>query len=187
MGRIFFYLLTLSILGRNHALIEQERIKQAELMFRYFPNKQALYKVLVEIGCEQMIRLFSFLQFGIQCEEGMCYSDIPLERGSNTMIRELDHKEIETRWDEIWELIDACQSGNSFINNEGCCNVGDIFVREKYRGMGVAQDLLKYVAASQHDHHINKLWVEHGTANPNARGFWNKYFHSYSYTMFREI
>lgn len=32
---------------------------------------------------------------------------------------------------------------------------------------------------------LNYLWVEHGTANPNARGFWNKYFITYCYTMIR--
>lgn len=31
------------------------------------------------------------------------------------------------------------------------------------------------------------MWVEHGTANPNARGFWNKYFDTYRYELIREI
>ena len=31
------------------------------------------------------------------------------------------------------------------------------------------------------------MWVEHGTATPNARGFWNKYFLPYQYELVRTI
>lgn len=31
------------------------------------------------------------------------------------------------------------------------------------------------------------MWVEHGTANPNARGFWKKYFKTYQYELVRTI
>lgn len=51
----------------------------------------------------------------------------------------------------------------------------------------LAQSMLKYVSDILSQEGIHRLWVEHGTANPNARGFWNKYFTSYSYTMVRDI
>lgn len=31
------------------------------------------------------------------------------------------------------------------------------------------------------------MWVEHGTANPNARGFWNKYFTTCHYELVRRV
>ena len=34
---------------------------------------------------------------------------------------------------------------------------------------------------------IKRIYVTHGTINPTARGFWDKYFSNYSYTMTREI
>ena len=34
---------------------------------------------------------------------------------------------------------------------------------------------------------VERLFVTHGTINPNARGFWDKYFMNYSYTLTRVI
>lgn len=51
----------------------------------------------------------------------------------------------------------------------------------------VAQSMLNYLSNSLSREGVHRLWVEHGTANPNARGFWNKYFIPYTYTMIRDI
>ena len=57
---------------------------------------------------EEMIRLFSFLQFGIQCEEGLrlTSSTIKMKKSiiKDESIRELVKSEIEDRWGQIWPV-----------------------------------------------------------------------------------
>ena len=66
-------------------------------------------------------------------------------------------------------------------------NVGEAFVYPKYRGSGLAQALLTFAKKAAADAGAAYMWVEHGTANPNARGFWNKYFTSFEYELVRRI
>ena len=55
------------------------------------------------------------------------------------------------------------------------------FLREKLEG-------LQYLEVENKGEKGYKcMWVEHGTANPNARGFWNKYFLPYQYELVRTI
>lgn len=66
-------------------------------------------------------------------------------------------------------------------------NVGEAFVIPEYRGAQIAQALL---GCLENDLLLNQIkydWVEHGTANPNARGFWNKYFETFEYEFIRKI
>lgn len=63
-------------------------------------------------------------------------------------------------------------------------NVGEIYVIPEYRGTGLSDALLAYAAETQEAEY---LWVEHGTANPNARHFWGKFFESYEFEMDRTI
>lgn len=98
------------------------------------------------------------------------------------------HVYIAEKDNRIIGLMDAIREENSFItNDESCFNVSDIFVIEEYRGNWIAKELLSYVNDTLRDKGIRQLWVEHGTANPNARGFWNKYFSTFSYTLVRDI
>lgn len=66
-------------------------------------------------------------------------------------------------------------------------NVGEAYVNLDYRGKGVAQALLSKLESDLVDKGITYDWVEHGTANPTARGFWNKYFDAFSYEMTRSV
>lgn len=66
-------------------------------------------------------------------------------------------------------------------------NVGEIYVLPAYRGTGLSDALLSYAADSVRRKGARYLWVEHGTANPNARRFWGKHFESYEYEMDRTI
>lgn len=66
-------------------------------------------------------------------------------------------------------------------------NVGEIYVLPEYRGTSLSDALLAYAAAFARNRGAESLWVEHGTANPNARYFWGKYFESYEYEMDRTI
>lgn len=210
------------------------------------------FEVKIYAHDEETIRLFSFLQFGILCEEG-CFH-YPLEKvvsdeaqvsavirqegkmQSHFKVREITAEEKVDRWSEIWSILqqlinhlqkspvfykgeefteEAYQSylmeentkvliaenngriigilcarkdGNSFLNNgKNWYNIGDLYVESNYRGSGLAQLLLSEMIRSLEESGFEKFWVEHGTANPNARGFWNKYFDSYLYTMTRVI
>ena len=90
--------------------------------------------------------------------------------------------------DSIIGILDANSDGNNFITaEEDTYNIGDIFVSLEYRGYGVSQQLLQYVNDTLRNEGVNRIWVEHGTANPNARGFWDKYFNSYLFTLIRDI
>lgn len=90
--------------------------------------------------------------------------------------------------DEIIGMMDASVDKECFLlNNDNEYNVGDLFVLEAYRGKKVAQSLLQYVSNTLAEEGVKKMWVEHGTANPNATGFWDKYFKNYTYTLVRDI
>lgn len=79
---------------------------------------------------------------------------------------------------EDCELVDA--EGQSV-------NVGEAYVYPAYRGTGLAEKLLRFAEARAISAGYQYMWVEHGTANPNARGFWNKYFVTYQYELVRRI
>lgn len=66
-------------------------------------------------------------------------------------------------------------------------NVGEVFVVPELRGSGLAADLLKYAGSFAYGNGAEYMWVTHGTANPNARGFWDKYFTAVQYEMTRSI
>ena len=66
-------------------------------------------------------------------------------------------------------------------------NIGESFLLPRYRGTGASEALLQYAAEFEKKRGAEYLWVEHGTANPNARGFWNRYFKTYQYEMNRLI
>lgn len=85
-------------------------------------------------------------------------------------------------------MMDASNDGNNFVTREtDTMNVGDLFLKEAYRGKNVAQDLLLYVSNILKKDGVNRLWVEHGTTNPTAQRFWDKYFSNFTYTLTRNI
>ncbi len=79
------------------------------------------------------------------------------------------------------------ESDELALQNTGSVNVGEVYVIPEYRGSALAGDLLRYAAAYEGRKGAEYLWVGHGTANPNARGFWNKYFKTYQYQLVRKI
>ena len=74
----------------------------------------------------------------------------------------------------------------AFMDNPAV-NVGEAYVLPQYRGKQLAQALLSCLENDllQNQHQYD--WVQHGTANPNARGFWNKYFETFEYEFIRKI
>jgi len=61
-------------------------------------------------------------------------------------------------------------------------------VRHEKRDIIIGK-LFQDIAAEVCEKYIESfnLLVTHGTINPNARGFWDKYFSNYAYTMARVI
>lgn len=85
-------------------------------------------------------------------------------------------------------LIETNSEKNEFIfGKESSANVGEAFVLPEYRGTNLAESLLFYAENDLIMNHCFYDWVEHGTANPNARGFWGKYFTTYEYEFVRYI
>ena len=79
--------------------------------------------------------------------------------------------------DEIIGMIESNSESDVFaFHSTKSVNVGEIYVMPKYRGSSLSKDLLQFVIEHEKQKDARYLWVGHGTANPNARGFWNKYF-----------
>lgn len=179
-------------------------------------------------------RLFSYMEFGIQAETGICALD---DTNITTEgIRELKKEEIVSRWKEIWclleQLIHHLQKSPIFylgeefteevykefftdlgtrvfvaeendeiiglieantdnipllFSDRQAANVGEVYVLPQYRGKNVSTALLDYAKQKLFLDNYQYAWVEHGTANPNARYFWNRYFATYKYEMIRRI
>lgn len=71
--------------------------------------------------------------------------------------------------------------------NDPSANVGEAYVYPDYRGTGLAQYLLCCAEKAAQAAGYDWLWVQHGTANPNACGFRDKHFRAYQYEMTRTI
>lgn len=222
-----------SIAGNSEKIISMLFQKLAE---EHFNGRKIHYEFKFYSHDEKIIRLFSYMQFGIQCVEGIKRTDEVVFEGEIKNIRELTKGEIKIRWTEVWDLvykltehlrkspifysgeefteemykdylldndtrffiyevknkiigiIDASKNGNSYItDHDNYYNVSDIYVKEGNRGKLIAQELLQYINDVLRHEGISHLWVEHGTANPNARRFWSKYFTTYSYTLIRDV
>lgn len=65
--------------------------------------------------------------------------------------------------------------------------MGDVFIKSNYRGRGLGAALLAFANNRIKESGIDRVFVTHGTVNPTARGFWDKYFTNYAYTITREI
>jgi len=201
-------------------------------------NGDAEFKINLYAHDEKALRLFSMMQFGYIYEQGRLeITDVPCCLRDAYTIRTLAKEEIESRWDEIWELTGAIvrhlqqapvfYPGSEFteqvyraffmdaetqlhiafsndnqmigmiesnsesdlfaFQNTRSVNVGEIYVIPPYRGSMLSSDLLHYVMTYEKQKGADYLWVGHGTANPNARGFWNKHFQTYQYQLVRKI
>lgn len=89
---------------------------------------------------------------------------------------------------QIIGFVDASRFGNCFANSDAATvNVGDLYVDLAYRGKRIAQGLLQYASNILMEDNYKRLWVEHGTTNPNALRFWDKYFTPFTYQLTRSI
>lgn len=108
------------------------------------------------------------------------YREFFADAGTRVFIAEKDEK--------IIGLIEANEDTiPQVFSDDEAANVGEVYVLPEYRGTVVAQELLSYACKDLAKNGYQYAWVEHGTANPNARYFWNKYFATYRYEMIRAI
>ena len=89
---------------------------------------------------------------------------------------------------EMVGMIEWNREANTFIcGKHMSVNVGEAYVAPVYRGTNLSVALLTKAEERAKKIGAEYMWVEHGTANPNARGFWNKYFQTYQYELVRTI
>ena len=85
-------------------------------------------------------------------------------------------------------VVDTCHDKFSFIwSDAATLNVGDLYVEPEYRGKRVAQSLLQYASDVLKKENFKRLWVMHGSGNPNSLRFWGKYFTGFVYQLARSI
>ena len=89
--------------------------------------------------------------------------------------------------DSIVGIIEWNREPNLLMGGENSVNVGEIYVYPEYRDKNLSKALLCAAQQQAKAAGYGVMWVEHGTANPNARGFWNKYFQPYEYQLIRTI
>ena len=89
---------------------------------------------------------------------------------------------------DILGILETNRESADFLGNRVCSvNVGEAFVLPPYRGCGLSRALLVHAAAFERERGADCLWVEHGTANPAARGFWGRYFTPCLYELTRTV
>ncbi len=84
-------------------------------------------------------------------------------------------------------MMDAMPEAPFFMCDDGVANVGDLYVIPALRGKGLAQGLLDFACRRLRADGYVRLWVCHGTANPTALRFWDRYFENVTCTLLRRI
>ena len=85
-------------------------------------------------------------------------------------------------------MVDAEQTDIDFAASDAAARgLGDLFLAPEYRGRGIGPALLQFACRSLARDGFRRLFVTHGTINPTARGFWDRYFTNYAFTMTRHI
>jgi GNAT superfamily N-acetyltransferase len=85
-------------------------------------------------------------------------------------------------------MMDAEPVDDGFAKDDiEALDMSDVFIEPAYRGNGIAATLLKYANDELKSSGTRRLFVTHGTINPTANGFWDKYFTNYYYSMTRSI
>lgn len=117
-----------------------------------------------------------------------CYEFLPIEERLNDFLS--DDMRIFAAFDSA-RLVGMVASEPSDIGialeDTHAMNLSDIFVADDYRRSGIATSLLEFASNELKKSGVERLFVTHGTINPAARGFWDKYFSNYSFSMSRQI
>ena len=79
---------------------------------------------------------------------------------------------------EGYLVVYSARTEDSKLENYCPCDISDERDREA---------LLQFACRSLARDGVRRLFVTHGTINPTARGFWDRYFANYAFTMTRRI
>ena len=89
---------------------------------------------------------------------------------------------------EIIGFISVDDDAENFITeHDKMKNICGAYFDENYRGKGIAQNLLLFVAETLKAEGATHLGVDCETLNPTALNFWGKYFEPYTYSFTRRI
>jgi len=89
---------------------------------------------------------------------------------------------------ELCAITNIVDSGETFIaTGEKYLHCSDTFCIEKHRGNTVSQNLLNYIISTLKDEGVTHLGVDFESLNPNAYGFWLKYFIAYAHSVVRRV
>lgn len=89
---------------------------------------------------------------------------------------------------EIIGFISLEDDAENFITEHDTMkNICGAYSDEKYRGVGMAQNLLSFIAETLKSEGITHIGVDCETLNPTALNFWSKYFEPYTYSFARRI
>lgn len=120
-----------------------------------------------------------FLDFGV----------MPTEACFAAVIRQQDARYFAVRhMNRYVAYMKIGHDGENFIsNNPIMLNIRGAYCLPEYRGTGLYRALLAYVNNILHTEGIGYLGVDYESYNPPARGFWEKHFTPYTYTVVRRI
>lgn len=78
--------------------------------------------------------------------------------------------------------------GETFVSNAGCMmNICGAYCVPEYRGTGIFHNLLSFLITTLRTEGYLLLGVDCESINPNAKGFWLKYFSAYTHSVVRRI
>lgn len=84
--------------------------------------------------------------------------------------------------------IKIAEEGENFATLEpDMLNICGAFCMTEYRGLGIYQKLVSFLITSLKNEGYLRLGVDFESINPNARGFWLKYFTEYTNSLVRRI
>lgn len=88
---------------------------------------------------------------------------------------------------ELIGILVASRNEDPIFIDANLYSVGDIYVKPKFRQSGIAKRLLDFAESDLLNSGMEWLHVDHGTANINARLFWDRYFEKVIFSMIRDI
>lgn len=84
--------------------------------------------------------------------------------------------------------VKIAEEGENFITEDSSMmNICGAYCDDNYRGTGVFHNLLCYLMTTLKSEGYCLLGVDMESINPNARGFWLKYFTEYTHSVVRRI
>ncbi|WP_105615820.1 GNAT family N-acetyltransferase [Vallitalea okinawensis] len=79
-------------------------------------------------------------------------------------------------------------SGETFIDDDHeTMHICGAYIYPQYRGTGIYKNLIAYMIEKLKKENYKRCGVDFESINPNANGFWLKYFSPYTYSLVRRI